>query len=123
MRLPRPFFQLPVLFEVARLQAEVAALPANAWTPHPDGVPGNSAARLIDCGLYDPSRKSPDVRRWLAEEAKGKSSANPQIAEAGVVGQVQTMDGPECIPIEVGDRLGEPGFALRGGVSRPSRKA
>jgi G3E family GTPase len=26
-------------------------------------------AQLIDCGLYDPSRKIPDVRRWLAAEA------------------------------------------------------
>ena len=50
MRLSRPFFQLPVLFEVARLQAEVAALPAEAWASHPDGVPGNSAARLISAG-------------------------------------------------------------------------
>jgi hypothetical protein len=47
MRLSRPFFQLPVLFDGTRLQAEVAALPAEAWVPHPDGVPGNSAARLI----------------------------------------------------------------------------
>jgi len=30
MRLPRPFFQLPVLLDVARLQAEVAALPPQA---------------------------------------------------------------------------------------------
>src|ERR1700754_4214724 len=50
MRLPRPFFQLPILFELERLQAEVAALPAEAWTSHPDGVPGNSAARLISVG-------------------------------------------------------------------------
>ncbi|MDR3508852.1 MAG: aspartyl/asparaginyl beta-hydroxylase domain-containing protein [Caulobacteraceae bacterium] len=50
MRLSRPFFQLPVLFDVARLQAEVAALPAQAWAPHPDRVPGNSAARLISVG-------------------------------------------------------------------------
>jgi hypothetical protein len=50
MRLSRPFFQLPVLFDVARLQAEVAGLPAEAWTPHPDHVPGNSAARLISAG-------------------------------------------------------------------------
>jgi len=50
MRLSRPFFQLPVLFDVARLQAEVAALPAEAWAPHPDGVLGNSAARLISVG-------------------------------------------------------------------------
>jgi len=27
------------------------------------------AARLIDCGLYDATRKVPDVRRWLAAEA------------------------------------------------------
>ena len=25
--------------------------------------------RLLDCGLYDPERKNPDVKRWLAEEA------------------------------------------------------
>lgn len=50
MRLSRPFFQLPVHFEVERLQAEVAALPTEAWTPHPDRVPGNSAARLISAG-------------------------------------------------------------------------
>jgi hypothetical protein len=50
MRLPRPFFQLPALFEADRLQAEVAALPDEAWAPHPDGVPGNSAVRLISVG-------------------------------------------------------------------------
>jgi G3E family GTPase len=26
-------------------------------------------ARLLDCGLFDPQRKIPDVKRWLAEEA------------------------------------------------------
>jgi G3E family GTPase len=26
-------------------------------------------ARLLDCGLFDPANKTPDVRRWLAEEA------------------------------------------------------
>jgi hypothetical protein len=50
MRLPRPFFQLPVLFDAARLQAEVSALPPEAWAPHPDRVAGNSAARLITAG-------------------------------------------------------------------------
>jgi len=50
VKLSRPFFQLPLLFDVARLQAEVAALPADAWAPHPDGLPGNSAARLISAG-------------------------------------------------------------------------
>jgi hypothetical protein len=50
MRLSRPFFQLPVFFDVARLQDEVAALPPQAWVSHPDSVPGNSAARLISAG-------------------------------------------------------------------------
>ena len=26
-------------------------------------------AQLIDCGLYDPERRIPDVKRWLADEA------------------------------------------------------
>jgi len=33
-----------------------------------------SAARLINCGLYDPDSKVPDVRRWLAEEAYAASA-------------------------------------------------
>jgi hypothetical protein len=47
MRLPRPFYRLPVRFDIDRLRAEVAALPAQAWAPHPNGDAGNSAARLI----------------------------------------------------------------------------
>jgi len=50
MKLSQPFFQFPILFDVARLQAEVAALPDAAWVPHPDSLPGNSAARLISAG-------------------------------------------------------------------------
>ena len=67
MKLSRPFFQLPVLFEVARLQAEVAALSAEAWAPHPDGVPGNSAARLIsvDGGETDSHQGQMLPTRWL----------------------------------------------------------
>jgi Aspartyl/Asparaginyl beta-hydroxylase len=53
MRLKRPLYQLPVLFDIARLQEEVAALPAEAWAPHPDQVEGNSAARLITVGGQD----------------------------------------------------------------------
>ncbi len=35
-----------------------------------DAAKGDAvAARLIDCGLYDPATKTPDVRRWLAAEA------------------------------------------------------
>ena len=47
MRLPKPFYRLPRRFDVARLKAEVAALPPAAWASHPNSVPGNSSARLI----------------------------------------------------------------------------
>lgn len=47
MRLPQRFYRLPVRFDASRLRAEVEALPAKAWTPHPTGEPGNSAVRLI----------------------------------------------------------------------------
>jgi hypothetical protein len=68
MRLSRPFFQLPLLFDVPRLQAEVAALPADAWVPHPDGVPGNSAARLISGGGGETDTHHGQMlpTRWLA---------------------------------------------------------
>jgi G3E family GTPase len=35
-----------------------------------------SVARLINCGLYDPDSKVPDVRRWLAEEAYASAGAH-----------------------------------------------
>ena len=68
MKLSRPFFQLPVLFDVARLQSEVAALPAEAWVSHPDRLPGNSAARLISAGGEETDSIHGQMRitRWLA---------------------------------------------------------
>lgn len=47
MRLPKPLYRLPRRFDVERLRAEVAVLPAAAWAPHPNGIPGNSSVRLI----------------------------------------------------------------------------
>lgn len=47
MRLSRPFQRLGVMFDVARMQEEVAAIPAAAWADHPNGIPGNSSVRLI----------------------------------------------------------------------------
>jgi len=32
-------------------------------------------ANILDCGLYDPARKSTDVSRWLAEEAYADAAA------------------------------------------------
>jgi G3E family GTPase len=35
-----------------------------------DAAQGEATAeRLLNCGLYDPARKIPDVKKWLAEEA------------------------------------------------------
>jgi hypothetical protein len=47
MRLPRPFYRLPVRFDAERLRAEVAALPASAWVNHPNDLEGNTSLRLI----------------------------------------------------------------------------
>jgi G3E family GTPase len=42
----------------------------NPAAPILDAAAGEAVAtRLFDCGLYDPSGKTPDVRRWLAAEA------------------------------------------------------
>jgi G3E family GTPase len=52
----------------ARLVARLRDL--NPAAPILDVVQGEATAgRLIDCGLYDSSRKIPDVGRWLAGEA------------------------------------------------------
>jgi G3E family GTPase len=42
----------------------------NPAAPILDAAAGEAVAeRLLDCGLYDPATKTPDVRRWLAAEA------------------------------------------------------
>jgi hypothetical protein len=50
LKLPKPFFRLPVRFDAERLRAEVEALPASAWSRHPSEHEGNTAARLITVG-------------------------------------------------------------------------
>lgn len=47
MKLPHPFFRLPVRFDVERLQAEVGQFIESEWQRHPTGFAGNSAVRLI----------------------------------------------------------------------------
>jgi hypothetical protein len=78
MRLPQPFYRLPLRFDVARLRAEVEALPAAAWARHPNEIAGNSSARLISAGggenddvfgVMRPTahlRQSPYIRQILA---------------------------------------------------------
>ena len=54
----------------------------NPAAPILDAAAGEAtAARLLDCGLYDPERKIPDVRRWLAAEAyaRARHAARPRI--------------------------------------------
>ena len=50
MKLPKPFYRLPVRFDVERLRAEVEGLPTDAWSRHPQEYEGNTAARLITVG-------------------------------------------------------------------------
>jgi Aspartyl/Asparaginyl beta-hydroxylase len=47
MQLAKPFFRLPRRFDVERLRAEVMAMPAHVWAPHPHGTPGNTSVRLV----------------------------------------------------------------------------
>jgi hypothetical protein len=47
MRFSKPLLRLPIKFSAEALSAEVNALPASAWTAHPQRFPGNSAVRLI----------------------------------------------------------------------------
>jgi G3E family GTPase len=46
----------------------------NPAAPILDAAKGEATpARLLNCGLYDPERKIPDVKKWLAEEAYGEA--------------------------------------------------
>ena len=48
----------------------------NPAAPILDGAGGEAVAeRLLNCGLYDPARKIPDVKRWLAAEAVADTEA------------------------------------------------
>src|SRR4051812_36826150 len=57
--------------EQAALNALTTRLRAlNAAAPILDAYKGEATPKtLLECGLYDPERKNPDVKRWLREEA------------------------------------------------------
>jgi G3E family GTPase len=64
--------------QTAELTARLRAL--NPAAPILDAATGEAnAARLVDCGLFDPKSRIPDVTRWLAEEAY----AGARDAQAG----------------------------------------
>ena len=50
MRLTRPLLRLNRMFCAETLAAEVAALPASAWIPHPGNYRGNDAVPLVTPG-------------------------------------------------------------------------
>jgi G3E family GTPase len=56
--------------DTTALRARLAAL--NPAAPVIDAQDA-TIAQLVNCGLYDPDRKTPDVKRWLAEEAYAAS--------------------------------------------------
>lgn len=76
MRLPRPFIRLPVRFDADRLRAEVAALGAAAWAPHPNHIAGNSSLRLISVGGGE------------NDEVDGTMRPTPHLAQLPYVRQV-----------------------------------
>jgi G3E family GTPase len=62
----------------ARRESVLARLHAlNPAAPVLDAARGEAAAaRLLNAGLYDPERKIPDVKRWLAAEAYADAHAH-----------------------------------------------
>ncbi|MEI7622922.1 MAG: TIGR03032 family protein [Actinomycetes bacterium] len=47
MRLDQPIIRLPLQTDTATLVAELQTIPEDAWRPHPEGMPGNSALPLV----------------------------------------------------------------------------
>jgi hypothetical protein len=76
MQLAKPFFRLPRRFDVERLRAEVAAMPADAWAPHPKGIPGNTSVRLVSAEGGENDRLDGDMR------------ATPHLARAPYIRQL-----------------------------------
>src|SRR5207248_7938958 len=70
------------LLDTAGRRAAAVALRARLARLNPAAplldVAANEAtpARLLDCGLYDPDSKMPDVKRWLAAEAHTEQAAH-----------------------------------------------
>lgn len=76
MRLPRPFYRLPLRFDVERLRAEAAGLPADAWARHPNDIKGNSAARLIS------------VDGGENDDVNGRMQATPHLQQSPYIRQI-----------------------------------
>ena len=50
-----------------------------------DAAQGEATAeRILNCGLYDPARKIPDVKKWLAAEAYSQAHAHSHVHQHNV---------------------------------------
>jgi len=76
MKLPKPFYRLPVRFDAARLAAELAEMPAEAWAAHPNEIAGNTSLRLIS------------VDGAENDEVDGTMLPTPHLARAPYIRQV-----------------------------------
>lgn len=83
MRLPKPFYRLPLRFDAERLRSEVQALPPSAWVRHPSDFAGNSSVRLISVN----GEENDNVRGPMAPTAHLRASPYIQqvLASFGVV--------------------------------------
>jgi len=57
MRLDQPIVRLPISIDINSLVTDVASIPEDAWRPHPEGMPGNSALPLVSV-MGDPHNDS-----------------------------------------------------------------
>lgn len=76
MKLPSPFIRLPIRFDVARLQEELAQFSSTDWAPHPLNYKGNSAIRLISAN----GKENDDV--------SGEMMLTPRLQQCQYVQQV-----------------------------------
>ena len=68
--------------QIERVTARLHAL--NPAATILDAAKGEATAdRLINCGLYDPERKIPDVKKWLAEEAYAEANERAHVHGVG----------------------------------------
>ncbi len=81
MKLDKPFYRLPVRFDVRRLREEVAALPASAWANHPNDIKGNRSLRLIS------------VKGGENDDVDGVMLPTPHLSQSPYIRQVLSSFG------------------------------
>lgn len=77
MRLDSEFIQLPLMFDVPRMVAEIADFNKSDWKPHPRGFSGNSALSLLSVN-GDP----------MNDEVKGPMRPTPLLERSPYLTQV-----------------------------------